>query len=95
VLGETPTTATIVGSSATLVIDGLFYQPGGFTLTPHGGEAVRYEEKRIGHDGLHWEAAEVARCVSHRRLESPLRPLADTIATISVMDRVRSALAAG
>ena len=31
-LSNTPTTAVIAGSDATLVIDGPFYQPGGFTL---------------------------------------------------------------
>lgn len=92
-LGETPTAATIVGSSGTLVIDGPFYQPGGFTLTPPGGAPIRYEEPAIGHAGLHWEAAEAARCIARGDLESPLRRLADTITTLSVMDQVRAALA--
>jgi predicted dehydrogenase len=91
-LGETPTAATIVGSKATLVIDGPFYQPGGFTLTPHGGDPLRYDEDRIGHLGLHWEAAEAARCVEGGAVESPLRPLADTIATMRALDAVRAYL---
>lgn len=93
-LGETPTTATLVGSEATLVIDGPFYQPGGFTLTPHGGEALRYDEPRAGHAGLHFEAAEAARRIAAGELESPLRPLADTIATMEVMDAIRAQLPA-
>ena len=61
VLGDTPTTATVVGSKATLRIDGPFCQPGGFSLRSHDGRELRYDEPRIAHDGLHYEAAAVAR----------------------------------
>ena len=61
VLGDTPTTATVVGSAATLSIDGPFYQPGGFTLRSRDGRELRWDEPRIAHRGLHFEAASVAR----------------------------------
>lgn len=61
VLGNTPTTATVVGSEATLSIDGPFYQPGGFTMRSHDGRELRWDEPRIAHRGLHFEAAAVAR----------------------------------
>jgi predicted dehydrogenase len=61
VLGDTPSTATIVGSKATLRIDGPFYQPGGFSLRSHDGRELRYDEPPIAHDALHYEAAAVAR----------------------------------
>lgn len=92
-LGASPTTASIVGSEATLTFDGPFYQPGGFTLAAHDGRVLRYDEPRIGHAGLHWEAAEAARRISAGDTESPLRPLADTIATMRVMDLVAARLA--
>ncbi len=60
ILGETPTTATVVGSEATLRIDGPFYQPGGFTLRAHDDRELRYDGPRIGHAGLHFEAAAFA-----------------------------------
>lgn len=91
-LGDTPTAATVVGSKGTLLIDGPFHQPGGFTFTPHGGEAMRYDEPRIGHAGLHFEAAEATRCIAAGELESPLRPVRDTIATIEVMDAIHHQL---
>ena len=94
-LGVTPTTATIVGSRATLVLDGPFYQPGGFTLTPHAGEPLRFAEPAIGHAGLHWEAAEAARCIARGDSESPLRPVADTVATMTVMDAIHRDLRLG
>lgn len=74
VLGDTPTTATVVGSEATLTIDGPFYQPGGFTLRSHHGRELRYDEPRIAHRGLHFEAAAVARDLAGTaRRDSPER----------------------
>ena len=64
VLGDTPTTATVVGSKATLRLDGPFYQPGGFSLRSHDGRELRYDEPQIAHEGLHYEAAAVARALA-------------------------------
>ncbi len=53
ILANTPTTATIAGTAATIDIDGPFYQPGGFTLTgTDGATRLRYDEPRIGHEGF-------------------------------------------
>lgn len=68
ILGDTPSTATVVGSAATLRIDGPFHQPGGFTLRAHDGRELRYDEPRTGHAGLHYEAAAAARAVAAGRL---------------------------
>lgn len=95
VLGETPTTASISGGAAKVFLPGPFYQPGGVVLTsPGGGDAVTFEEPRIGHAGLFFEAAEVARCVAAGLTESPLRPLADSIAMLQSMDAVGRAVGA-
>ncbi|WP_374969613.1 Gfo/Idh/MocA family protein [Terrabacter sp. BE26] len=68
ILGDTPSTATVVGSAATLHVDGPFHQPGGFTLRAHDGRELRYDEPRIGHAGLHHEAAAAARAVAAGRV---------------------------
>ena len=47
------------------------------------------DEPRTAHDALHFEAAEAARCIAEGRLESPVRPLAESILTLQVMDEVR------
>ncbi|MEP6856639.1 MAG: Gfo/Idh/MocA family oxidoreductase [Pedococcus sp.] len=91
-LGDSPTTATIVGSEATLTIDGPFYQPGGFTVTDTDGRALRWEEPAVAHAGLHFEAAEAARRITAGETSSPLRPMDDTIATMSALDAVRARL---
>lgn len=90
ILANTPTAAVIAGTTATITIDGPFYQPGGFTLTAADGSAtLRYEEPRIAHDGLHFQAAEVARRIHAGKTESPLRPLTASINLLQVMDEVR------
>jgi predicted dehydrogenase len=89
-LSNTPTAATIAGTAGTLTLPGPFYQPGDLLLTSaDGGQQLTFAEPRVAHDALHFEAAEVARCITAGRLESPARPLADSVATLEVMDEVR------
>lgn len=91
ILANTPTVATIAGSAASLLVDGPFYQPGGFTLTSSDGErSLRYDEARYAHEGgLHFQAAEVARRITAGETEAPLRPLARSVETLMIMDEVR------
>ncbi|MFJ9243968.1 Gfo/Idh/MocA family protein [Streptomyces sp. NPDC101776] len=87
---DTPTTATIAGTHATLQLPGPFYQPGDIVLTIAGsGTRLMYTEPHTAHDALHFEAAEVARRITEGRLQSPLRPLRDSVATLKVMDEIR------
>lgn len=92
ILDDTPTTAVIGGTAASLWVDRSFYRPGPFTLAPADGRQLRWQEERVDHDALHFEAAEVARRVAAGETGSPLRPFAETIATLEVMDAVRGEL---
>ena len=91
IVANTPTAATVAGTRATLVIDGPFYQPGGFTLTSTDGtRTLRYDEDRYAHEGgLHFQAADVARRITTGETGSPLRPLARSIEVLAIMDEVR------
>ena len=90
IVSNTPTTATVAGTLGTLFLPGPFYQPGDLVLRSADGEReLTWSEEPTAHDALHFEAAEVARCISEGRLESPLRPLADSVATMRVIDEVR------
>ena len=82
ILGESPTTATISGTAAVIEIDRNFYRPGNFTLRDGAGRTLRWEEPAVDHEGLHFEAAEVARRIVDGETGSPLRPFSDTIATL-------------
>jgi predicted dehydrogenase len=84
---KTPTTATISGTKARIEIDGDFYAPTAFTLITREGTARRFEFPTEGR-GLHYEAAEVARCLGRGLLESPLMPLGETVSIMQTMEAV-------
>jgi predicted dehydrogenase len=84
---KTPTTATISGTKARIEIDGDFYAPSAFTLITRNGTSRRFEFATQGR-GLHYEAAEVARCVRGGLLESPLMPLDETVSIMRTMESV-------
>jgi hypothetical protein len=88
--GNTPTSATICGTEGSVTLPGPFYQPGDLVFRPIDGEEERYTEEPVAHDALHFEAAEVARRISAGELESPLRPLADSVVTMRVLDEIRA-----
>jgi predicted dehydrogenase len=86
---DTPTGATIAGTEATVTIAGPFYQPGDFRVRFWDGAALDHREPAAGHAALHFQAAHLAAAVGDGLLESPLRPLAASLATIGVIDEVR------
>ena len=91
-LGNTPTTATVQGSVATLEIDGPFHQPGPFVVRGVDAHVLRWEEERVAHAALHHQAAEVARRVTAGESGSPLRPVSETNKAIAAMDEIRRQL---
>jgi predicted dehydrogenase len=87
---NTVTAATIAGTDATLELCGPFFQPGELVLiTAEGQREVVYKEPKVGHRALYFEAAEAARCIGNCQMESSIRPLADSVLTIEVMDEIR------
>ena len=80
----------LAGTRATLVIEGPFYTPGDLTLAFAGKEStLRWTEPPIAHQALYVTAVEAARRIAAGETESPLRPLADSVATLRVIDEVR------
>jgi predicted dehydrogenase len=84
---RTSTRASISGTKARIEIEGDFYSPGAFSLITPDGAAQRFEFATQGR-GLHYEAAEVARCVRSGLLESPLMPLHETVEIMRTMENV-------
>jgi len=89
-LSDTPSVASITGALGRIDLGGPFYRPGPVALRLRDGTDLAWDEPRVDHAGLHFEAAEVARRVSAGETGSPLRPWADTVTTLEVMDRVRA-----
>lgn len=92
--GLTPTNAAIVGSKATIRFGSEFNLPGPFDLiSADGSRRLRYDEPSGRHfEGLFYEAAEVARCVSAGALQTTSRPLDETLATMLLLDQIRLAV---
>jgi predicted dehydrogenase len=84
-----PTKAAIVGTEARIEIGTRWYGQTGFDFIPRRGEPRRYEAGVPS--GLRFEADEVARCLEHGLLESPLMPLDETVSIMETMDTVLSA----
>lgn len=92
--GLTPANAIITGSRASLWFDTEFHLLGGFTLrTPENDRILHYREARKAHhQGLHYEATEVARCIGMGLVETPKRRLDDSLATMATLDMIRTAV---
>ncbi len=91
ILADTATRASVVGTEGRIDLGTRFYLPGPMTLHQRRGPTLSWAEPMVEHDALHFEAAEVARRVAAGETGSPLRPWADTVRTMEVMDRVRAA----
>jgi predicted dehydrogenase len=85
---KTANRATIVGVDARIEVDSVFYSPSSFSVITRDGAEKRHEHARVGH-GLHYQAAEVGRCLRAGLLESPHMPLDETVQIMETMDEVR------
>jgi len=54
-----------------------------------GSSQLTFREPAVGHEALYFQAAEVARCIDAGRRESSVPPLAESIATLEVLDEIR------
>jgi predicted dehydrogenase len=87
-VGDTPRTAAVTGTRGRIELPRDFYRPTGFTLVRGEAEPEHILTPFEGL-GYHFEAAEVQRCLREGLLESPVAPLAETLAVMSTLDTVR------
>jgi len=88
IVGATPTRAAVTGTEGRVEIAAHFHRPDGFVLFRRGQEPEEVAVAVRG-NGLGYEAEEVMRCLREGRTESPVIPLADTLAIMRVMDTIR------
>lgn len=81
------TRASIVGTEARIEIEGDFYAPTSFSLIRRDGDLSRFEFVTVGR-GLHYQAAEVARCMARGEIESRIMPLDESISIMETMEIV-------
>lgn len=89
ILANTPVAFVIAGSEASLTISGVFYRPGPFSVVRNDGARLDYDEPEIAYDALAYQAADVARRITAGELETPIRPLSASIATMTLIDEIR------
>jgi predicted dehydrogenase len=90
---ESPAAATITGTGGYITVDPPFFRPQSFTVHARGAEPQTHSITLDGH-GYTYQAAEVARCLRAGLTESPLMPLAETLAIMRTLDAVRAEFAA-
>jgi predicted dehydrogenase len=86
----TATRASVVGVDGRIEVEGDFYAPTSFTVVPRSGVPSTHRFETSGR-GLHYEAAEVARCLASGEVESPLMPLDESVQIMETMERVLAA----
>jgi predicted dehydrogenase len=93
-LARSACTASICGTRGRLDLGGPFYGPTWIALTGRDGALLdRYEPAGdVGHQGLRYQAAEAARCLTAGEEESALFPLSATVRVMEAMDEVRRLL---
>jgi hypothetical protein len=90
IMANTPVEATIAGDAGSVFLPGAWFRPGPFQVVSADRSVnLRYDEPETGYHGLAYEAAEVARRITDGETGTPVRPMADSIATLAVIDEVR------
>lgn len=82
--------ATVSGTLGTIELPPFMHRPESLVVRNPDGE--RTVAAPITGVGLHHEALEVHRCLAAGERESPLHPLADSLALATTLDAVRAAL---
>ncbi len=89
---DAPNEAAILGTRGWIRFEPKAHRPTGLTVHS-GGEQHRVADPLTGNgNGYGPEILEVERCLRQRLLESPLVPVADTIAILEILDDARAAL---
>lgn len=86
--GQSPTTASIVGTKGRIDVEGAFYTPTGFTVRTYEGSESTYARNDVR--GLEFEAAEVARCITDGKTESERMTWQNTMDIMKSMDSIRA-----
>ncbi|MFE5665248.1 Gfo/Idh/MocA family protein [Streptomyces niveus] len=88
VTARTASTATVTGTAGRIELPSGFFHPDAFVLHREGRDPERHAVESTL-TGMQHEAAEVSRCLRAGEKESPLVPLAGSLAVMRTLDAVR------
>ncbi|MEN8655351.1 Gfo/Idh/MocA family oxidoreductase [Streptomyces sp. 21So2-11] len=89
ITADTPMTAAVTGTGGRVEFERGFFYPERFVLHREGREAEEFTAGDGDRHSLRYEAAEVMRCLRAGEKESPLVPLAGSLAVMRTLDAVR------
>ncbi|WP_078606823.1 Gfo/Idh/MocA family protein [Streptomyces flavidovirens] len=89
ITADTPITAAVTGTKGRIELGRGFFCPDRFVLHREGAEPEEFTAGVDGRHSLQYEAAEVMRCLRAGEKESPLVPLAGSLAVMRTLDAVR------
>ncbi|MGB2571962.1 Gfo/Idh/MocA family protein [Micromonospora citrea] len=87
-VGATPLTASITGTTGRIDLPEPFFRPGSAVLHRAGAEPETFTDELVG-GGYQYEAAEVQRCLAAGLTESPLVPHSATLEVMALLDGIR------
>ena len=85
-----PVRASVIGTEARVDIDRTWYAPTSFTVTNSEGEVLERFEQPVASRGMEYQALEFERMLAAGERESPLLPVAESVAIMAVLDEVRA-----
>lgn len=86
-----PSTATVSGNTGWLRASAPLYNPSELTISTNDGGSRVEAFEQVGNNYV-YQLREVTRCIQEGLSESPTMPLADSIATMELLDDVRTQL---
>ncbi|MEZ4564897.1 MAG: Gfo/Idh/MocA family oxidoreductase [Thermomicrobiales bacterium] len=89
ITADTPQEATIAGSAGSIRLQAPWWKATSLTVASGGSPPYALDAPYVGNGYTH-EAMEAMRCLRTGAVESPLLPLAETIAVIETLDRIRA-----
>lgn len=88
--GWTRNELVVVGSEGSATVEAMHNSPGPITVMLADRRVLRHDEPSTGHvSGLHFQAAEAARCIAAGQTQTPFRPLSSSITSMEAMDEIR------
>lgn len=89
--GWTRNELIVIGSEGSATVEAMHNCPGPITVTSADRSIVlRHDEPHGDHvEGLHYQAAEAARRITAGDVQTPLRPLSDSITMLEASDAIR------
>lgn len=86
-----PNAASIIGTSARIDIDAVWYSPTTFrVILPDGTVAEEFSSDEVAGRGMEYQALAAERYVADGTLDSDLLPAAESVAVMGVLDDIRA-----